>query len=110
MRKFILMLPLLFLSAGAVAAPGLTFAANETIEQIKPAEKPVVNSEPSTRTKARTNTGTSTNSDEPARNRKMTRRSANSRSARKPSGIPGRLYGNEEEEARRLGAKYGVTW
>jgi hypothetical protein len=119
MRKFILIAPLLFVSAVAYAesSPGVTYAASETIDRIKPAEKPAVATDPPARTDSDTTTKnttkktTKTNTDaaDPARTRK-TKPEASSRSAKRRD-IPSRRPGESDEDtARRLGKQYGITW
>jgi hypothetical protein len=116
MRKFILIAPLLFISAGAyaVASAGLTFAASEKIEQIRPAEKPAVATEPSARTNSDTTTKstTKTNTDtaEPARSRKNAKPSASSHSTKRSPSPSRRTGESDEDTARRLGKQYGITW
>ena len=120
MRKFVLVAPLLFLSAAAYAGSprNITIAASETIEQITPAAKPAVATEPPARTKSDTTNkdttrkATKTNSDtaEPARPRKVAKPVASSRSARRRVTPSGDSLPTNEEEARRMGAKYGITW
>jgi hypothetical protein len=111
MRKFILIVPLLFVSVAA-------YAASETIEQIKPAEKPAVATEPPARTNSETTTKdttkkvskTNTDTAAPPRTRKAAGPAANPRSARRPVSPSGESLPSNEDEARRMGAKYGITW
>ncbi len=120
MRKFIVIMPLLLVSAAAYAepSPGLVFAASETIEQIAPAEKPAVVADPPARTNSDTTTKdttkktTKTNSDTAAspRTRKAASPAPNARSARRRMSPSGNSLPTNEEEARRMGAKYGITW
>jgi hypothetical protein len=114
MRKFILIVPLLFVSAGAYAGSSgsLTLAASETIEQIRPADKPAETTEPPARKKTvePTKNAEPTKNVESTRTRKAARPAANPRSARKSGSISGRGRDTDEEEARRLGSKYGITW
>ena len=108
MRKFILIVPLLFVSAGAYAdrSPNLTFAASETIEQIKPAQQPAVATEPPARTK----TSEPTKKAEPTRTRRVAKPATNTGSVRRPMSTSRRTYESDEDKARRIGAQYGVTW
>jgi hypothetical protein len=95
MRKVILIVSLLLVSAGAHAASGFPVHAKETIERIKPAEKPVAAVQQ-----------TQTSAAETTLDRKAERQTTNTPAAKKS----GRTYGTDEAKARRIAARYGFKW